>query len=58
MIPLMPLLSVGLAAQAAPPKLEIGRPAPNVAFTDMSGQRVSLSSFRGRKVILFNWASW
>lgn len=58
MMHLIPILSVALSAQAVPPKLEVGKTVPNVTFTDMAGKRIPLSSFRGRKVILFNWASW
>ncbi|RMG22329.1 MAG: hypothetical protein D6724_10585 [Armatimonadetes bacterium] len=31
---------------------------PDVALTDMSGKTVHLSDFRGKKVVLFTWASW
>lgn len=36
----------------------LGKAMPDVALTDMSGATVRLSRFRGRKLILFNWASW
>lgn len=32
--------------------------APDVALTNMKGEFVSLRDYRGKKVILFNWASW
>jgi len=38
--------------------VEVGKVVPDVALTDMSGKSVRLSSFRGRKLILFNWATW
>ena len=31
---------------------------PEVALTDISGKTVHLSDFRGKKVVLFTWASW
>ncbi|MEX2243423.1 MAG: hypothetical protein WD716_06200 [Fimbriimonadaceae bacterium] len=38
--------------------IEVGKPVPDVALLDMSGKSVRLSSFRGKKLILFNWATW
>lgn len=32
--------------------------APEFALPDQGGRTVSLSDFRGRKVILFNFSSW
>ncbi len=40
------------------PQIEVGTVVPNVSVLDMNGQSVSLASFRGKKLILFNWASW
>lgn len=47
-------------AQAAPaaPAGMIGLPAPDFTLTDMQGQQVSLSQFRGKIVILNFWATW
>lgn len=36
----------------------LGKTMPDVTLTDMNGAAVRLSSFRGKKLILFNWASW
>jgi peroxiredoxin len=33
-------------------------PAPNFTLEDLSGQRVSLSDFRGRVTVLNFWATW
>jgi peroxiredoxin len=38
--------------------IEAGKAIPDLALTDMAGKTVRLSSFRGKKLILFNWASW
>jgi peroxiredoxin len=38
--------------------VDIGKPAPDFEQTDMNGNMVSLSSFRGRYVLLNFWASW
>ena len=34
------------------------RPAPDFALTDMSGNRVNLSAYRGKVVLLDFWATW
>jgi len=34
------------------------RIAPDFAVPDRTGQTVHLSDFRGRKVLVFTWASW
>ena len=33
-------------------------PAPNFALPDLGGDTLSLSDFRDRRVILFNFSSW
>lgn len=38
--------------------LQPGRPAPEFTLTDLDGQSVSLSQFRGKVVLLDFWASW
>ena len=35
-----------------------GQPAPGFTLTDVSGQRLSLSEYRGKVVILDFWATW
>lgn len=54
------ILAMMLAVSIAPqkPQVEVGKPVPDVALVDMAGQSVRLASFRGKKLILFNWASW
>jgi peroxiredoxin len=45
----------------APQQLQgglIGQTAPDLTLTDMQGQKVSLSQFRGKVVILNFWATW
>ena len=36
----------------------IGKTAPDFTLTDMAGQQVSLSQYRGKVVILNFWATW
>lgn len=38
--------------------VEVGKAVPDVSLLDMASETVRLSSFRGKKLILFNWASW
>ncbi|MGE3960682.1 MAG: TlpA family protein disulfide reductase [Dehalococcoidia bacterium] len=48
---------LGVVAGSAPPAL--GEPAPDFVLEESgSGQRVSLSDFRGQPVVLNFWATW
>ena len=38
--------------------LKAGFPAPEFTLNDIAGKPVSISDFRGRKVVLVFWASW
>ncbi|NRG48067.1 TlpA family protein disulfide reductase, partial [Bacillus sp. CRN 9] len=40
------------------PGLKIGTEAPDFSLKDLSGQSISLSDYRGKKVILNFWATW
>lgn len=58
----------GLYAQNAQPEdedllygqelLKPGTPAPDFTLNDIDGKPVSLSQFKGKKVVLVFWASW
>ena len=39
-------------------KLKPGQPAPDFTLSDLQGQSVSLSDFKGQAVLLDFWASW
>jgi hypothetical protein len=39
-------------------QLETGARAPEIALPDSTGNIISLSSFRGKKVVVIFWASW
>lgn len=40
-------------------ELKIGEPAPDFTVPALDGQRtIRLSDFRGRRVLIFTWASW
>ncbi|HET6381456.1 MAG TPA: TlpA disulfide reductase family protein [candidate division Zixibacteria bacterium] len=47
-----------LVARGAPAGGLIGQTAPDFALTDLDGNPVRLSEFRGRPVIVNFWASW
>jgi hypothetical protein len=50
---------VMLAGTAAAAALKVGQPAPDFAVQSLDGERtVRLSDFRGRRVLIFTWASW
>lgn len=38
--------------------VEIGQHVPDIILPDLDGRQVTLRDYRGRKVILFTWASW
>ncbi len=54
----MTLAAIVAATSLAAPALEVGMKVPDVALTNMKGESVSISQFIGKKLIVFNWASW
>lgn len=38
--------------------VDVGDQLPDITLPSLSGEQVSLASFRGKKHILFMWASW
>jgi len=46
------------AAPVAPAPVAVGRTLPDVVMTGLNGPRRSLSSYRGRPLIINVWASW
>lgn len=42
----------------APGYPKVGDPSPDFTLPSLDGEMISLSSLRGRKVIVFMWASW
>lgn len=50
--------TVPVAAQANPPALRAGKPAPQIAGTTLDQKQITLASYRGKVVLLDFWASW
>lgn len=46
------------AAPAYPLCVEVGKPIPDVALPSLGGEKVSISEFKGKIVLLAFWASW
>ena len=46
------------AAPDAPAPVAVGRPLPDVVMAGLNGPQRSLSSYRGRPLIVNVWASW
>jgi hypothetical protein len=38
--------------------VDVGGNLPGVSLPDLEGNPIALSSFAGRKLIVFMWASW
>ncbi len=47
-----------LAKVASVAKTDLGKVAPDFTFPDINGKQVSLSSFKGKYVLIDFWASW
>ena len=45
-------------AAFSPKGLKEGSPAPEISMTDPNGETISLSSYRGKIVLVDFWASW
>ncbi len=45
-------------AVSAPGRVNVGDKAPDFTLRSLDGQDVSLSDYRGKKLVLFMWASW
>ncbi|MCH7903717.1 MAG: redoxin family protein [Armatimonadetes bacterium] len=54
------MVVVALLASIAVGQAQLGpgQQVPDVTLLNMKGESVSLSQFHGKKLVLFNWASW
>lgn len=57
---LAPLLCLTAFALAEPVRVgtKVGEMHPDFLFPDVEGKQVRLSAYRGKKVLLFHFASW
>ena len=39
-------------------RVDVGDKAPDFTLRSLDGRDVSLSDYRGKKVVVFMWASW
>jgi cytochrome c biogenesis protein CcmG/thiol:disulfide interchange protein DsbE len=52
------VLLLAAPAFADSARVKVGRPAPPFTVTTVEGQRLDLASLRGKRVLIFTWASW
>jgi thiol-disulfide isomerase/thioredoxin len=52
------LTTPAVAAPEAPAPVAVGQPLPDVVMSGLNGPPRSLSSYRGRQLIINVWASW
>ena len=38
--------------------VNVGDPAPQFTLPSLDGKQVSLSDYRGKRLVIFMWASW
>ncbi len=51
--------SFGQTAEGSRQKVKVGERAPDFSVPSLDGRTtVRLSDFRGRRVLIFTWASW
>lgn len=57
---LLSALSSFVHAEASMPAIgpDVGNMIPDFTLPDLSGKKITFSSFRGKKVILYHWATW
>ncbi len=54
----LPVPSAHSASPARPAGPPVGKAAPEIEGTDIQGQRLTLSSYRGKVVLIDFWGDW
>ena len=54
----LPLPSAHSASPAEPAGPQLGKTAPEIEGTDIQGQKLTLSSYRGKVVLIDFWGDW
>lgn len=52
------LAAATAASLAASSQATVGQPAPAFSVTTLDGARLDIASLRGKRVLIFMWASW
>jgi len=52
------LIAAGSSDDGMPPSPLLGKPAPEFALQDLTGKKVSLSSYKGKALLINFWATW
>jgi len=52
------LAATTAASLPAASKVTIGQPVPAFSATTASGARLDIASMRGKRVLVFMWATW
>jgi peroxiredoxin len=55
---LLPGLIAGGQTELTATPAQVSYPAPDLSLTDLQGNPVSLSDYRGQTVLVNNWATW
>ena len=45
-------------AETSSSNVKVGDDAPDFELPSLQGQTIKISDYRGKKVVLFMWASW
>jgi peroxiredoxin len=57
-LPLLLIVTLLAGCRAGAPKAPVNGEAPDFSVTDLQGQKLALSDYRGKVVLLDFWATW
>ena len=52
------LAAAAAVSLSASSKVAVGQPVPAFSVTTTNGARLDIASLRGKRVLVFMWASW